>query len=92
MILSHLSFQPGQHARELNPYWKDGGTGLPEEEKQAKSQNQIRGVGDSGASWIRRAYQRAVQQAQEEGVTLEEIAQRRWGVRVLCINSLTKIS
>ncbi|CAG0879170.1 unnamed protein product [Darwinula stevensoni] len=71
--------KPGQHTRELNPYWKDGGTGLPKEEKQAKRQNPVHGVGDNGVSWIRRAYQRAVQQAQEEGVPLEEIARRRWG-------------
>lgn len=29
--------KPGQSSLELNPYWKDGGTGLPPEEKPAKS-------------------------------------------------------
>lgn len=28
--------KPGQSARELNPYWKDGGTGLPKEKEVNK--------------------------------------------------------
>lgn len=27
-----ITDRPGQSARELNPYWKDGGNGLPKEE------------------------------------------------------------
>ena len=27
---------PGQSARELNPYWKNGGTGLPPEKMISK--------------------------------------------------------
>jgi len=28
---------PGQHPRELNPYWKSGGSGLPQEKVQQQS-------------------------------------------------------
>lgn len=32
-VCAHLWFtQAGLHKLELNPYWKDGGTGLPPEE------------------------------------------------------------
>ena len=27
--------RPGAHPRELNPYWRDGGTGLPPERESA---------------------------------------------------------
>ena len=27
--------QPGQHPKELNPYWKSGGAGLPIEERRS---------------------------------------------------------
>ena len=34
----------GQHSRELNPFWKNGGTGLPptEEELREKEKQKIR--------------------------------------------------
>ena len=38
-------------------------------------------IGDGGRSWIEKAYERAVQQAKEEGVPLEDIVKKRWGVR-----------
>ncbi|CAH3184070.1 unnamed protein product, partial [Porites lobata] len=33
--------QPGQHPKELNPYWKDGGTGLPSERENAQETRQV---------------------------------------------------
>ena len=37
-------------------------------------------VGDGGRSWIHKAYERAKQQAEEDGIPLEDIVTRRWGV------------
>ncbi|XP_046383601.1 CWF19-like protein 2 [Ischnura elegans] len=71
--------KPGQSSRELNPYWKDGGTGLPEEKPDDRGARALGGVGDKGADWLRRALRRAKEQAEEEGRTLEDIAQERWG-------------
>nr|CAD7265233.1 unnamed protein product [Timema shepardi] len=70
--------KPGQSAQELNPYWKDGGSGLPETEKQSVKQAST-SVGDRGADWLRRALRRAEEQAQEQGRSLEEVAAERWG-------------
>ena len=70
------------HSRELNPYWKEGGTGLPQANKE-----QIRSVdsklprpGDGGISWLKKAYQRCEEKAKEEGRSLEDVAAERWGV------------
>ena len=69
----------GQSDRELNPYWKDGGTGLPEE-KQSKGPILLQNaVGDYGVDWLRRALKRAKEQASSEGRSLEEVAAERWG-------------
>lgn len=75
--------EPGQHERELNPYWKEGGTGLPEEEPHKKKKVAPVSVdiaaGDGGAEWWQRAYQRCVEQSKEQGKTLEEVAADRYG-------------
>ena len=68
--------------RELNPFWKDGGTGLPEEDpakKQASPQVKA-GVGDGGAGWLRRQFKRAKEMAEEQGRSIEDLAAERWGV------------
>ncbi|KAL4230580.1 hypothetical protein ACF0H5_010958 [Mactra antiquata] len=82
-IQKELLNKPGTHAKELNPYWKDGGTGLPEEKdkptEEKESSSQAKGLGDAGLSWLRKSYQRCVQQAEEEGRPLEELAAERWG-------------
>lgn len=70
--------KPGQHPHELNPFWKEGGSGLPDEnhasDKMSKS-----AVGDGGRNWILRSYKRALEQAEAENKSLEEIAIKRWG-------------
>ncbi|KAJ9575240.1 hypothetical protein L9F63_025809 [Diploptera punctata] len=70
----------GQTDCELNPYWKDGGTGLPEE-KDTRNQPTLseKAVGDYGVDWLRRALKRAKEQAVEEGKSLEAVAAERWG-------------
>ena len=89
MIL--LLFQPGSHARELNPHWKNGGTGLPEEEKSVKKSTAGPVAGDGGLSWLRTAYLRFKKQAEEEGKDLEEVVAERWGVSLATILFLSDL-
>jgi hypothetical protein len=72
----------GQHERELNPYWKDGGTGLPEEKVAPKKASAPLPVGDGGYSWMKKAYDRCVEQAKEENRTLEDVATEKYGVGI----------
>ncbi|XP_048512561.1 CWF19-like protein 2 homolog isoform X2 [Athalia rosae] len=59
--------------RELNPYWKNGGTGLPETEDSRNANNKI------DVRWLRKSLQRAQEEAAETGKSLEEVAAERWG-------------
>ncbi|XP_022946470.1 CWF19-like protein 2 isoform X1 [Cucurbita moschata] len=69
--------------RELNPYFKDNGTGYPEESDRTKSDIDKlpppRIVGDGGASWRLKALKRAEEQAARDGRRLEEVVEERWG-------------
>ncbi|KAL8191048.1 UNVERIFIED_CONTAM: hypothetical protein K2H54_066964, partial [Gekko kuhli] len=62
--------------RELNPYWKDGGTGLPSQED-----NSIKAtvVEDGGLGWLKKSYQRMREQSERENRDLEEIIAERYG-------------
>ncbi|NXS78565.1 C19L2 protein, partial [Erpornis zantholeuca] len=64
--------------RELNPYWKDGGTGLPPEDEEA-SVKKVTLVEDAGLSWLRKSYQRMKEQAEREKRNFEEIVAERYG-------------
>ena len=67
--------KPGQHPKELNPYWKGGGTGLPSECHGSSS-----ATGKlEGRSWMLRMYKRALEQAEQRNVPFEEIAEKQWG-------------
>ena len=87
VFFSHY-FQPGQHARELNPYWKDGGVGLPQDiaasskPVTAPVTSAPKVAGDGGLMWIRKAVDRCLEQAKETGVSVEEIAADRYGVSI----------
>ena len=70
--------QPGQHPKELNPYWRGGGKGLPSEEMDSSSHSHGK-TGDGGRSWLLRSYKRALERAEEEGRSIDEIATERWG-------------
>jgi hypothetical protein len=86
----------GQTDRELNPYWRDGGTGLPQEKKAEELGNResqtlpVKSVGDHGLDWLQRALKRTKEQAANEGRNVEEVAAERWGVRRIpsCSNLL----
>jgi hypothetical protein len=77
----------GQTDRELNPYWRDGGTGLPQEKKAEGLGNRksrtlpVKSVGDHGVDWLQRALKHTNEQAANEGRSVEEVAAERWGVR-----------
>uniref|UniRef100_A0A4W5KR67 CWF19 like cell cycle control factor 2 n=1 Tax=Hucho hucho TaxID=62062 RepID=A0A4W5KR67_9TELE len=71
--------QAGLHKLELNPFWKDGGSGLPPEEKASNVVRKAATVDDGGLGWLRRSYQRMREQAEREQRSLEVIVAERYG-------------
>nr|XP_023422032.1 CWF19-like protein 2 [Cavia porcellus] len=65
--------------RELNPYWKDGGTGLPSEDCGVSSLTKASGVEDGGLSWLRKSCQRMREQAEKQNRKFEDIVAERYG-------------
>ncbi|XP_066227688.1 CWF19-like protein 2 [Saccopteryx leptura] len=65
--------------RELNPYWKDGGTGLPPEEYNMSSVTKVSVIEDGGLSWLRKSYQRMKEQAEKQNRNFEDIVAERYG-------------
>ncbi|XP_054380962.1 CWF19-like protein 2 isoform X3 [Pongo abelii] len=65
--------------RELNPYWKDGGTGLPPENCSVSSITKVSVVEDDGLSWIRKSYLRMKEQAEKQNRNFEDIVAERYG-------------
>lgn len=70
----NLLDRPGQSDRELNPYWKDGGDGLPQINPGKFDNPQV-----LDANWLKKSLRRAEEQAHRDGKTLEEVATERWG-------------
>ncbi|KAL0133790.1 hypothetical protein PUN28_001038 [Cardiocondyla obscurior] len=66
--------KPGQSSRELNPYWKNGGDGLPQNYLEKSINHQI-----LDANWLKKSLQRAKEQALQDGKSLEEVVAERWG-------------
>ena len=77
-------------SRELNPYWKEGGTGLPSEHPDHNPPPPASGttvrMNDGGLSWWRKAYRRCTELAAEENRPLEEIAAERYGVCMIRVH------
>ncbi|XP_026233453.1 CWF19-like protein 2 isoform X2 [Anabas testudineus] len=71
--------QAGLHKLELNPYWKDGGTGLPPEEIAGTALKKGAVVNDGGLSWLRKSYQRMKEQAEREQRSLNDVVAERYG-------------
>ena len=72
--------KPVSNVKELNPYWKNDGIGLPTEAEKGGLTGGGRGrllpppgVGDGGASWRMKALKRAQEQAAREGKKLDEV-------------------
>ncbi|KAM4701519.1 CWF19-like protein 2 isoform 2-T2 [Discoglossus pictus] len=66
-------------ARELNPFWKDGGSGLPPAEGDLTSVKKVVHIEDGGLSWLRKAHQRMKEQSEREKRNLEDIIAERYG-------------
>ncbi|KAJ1113610.1 hypothetical protein NDU88_001852 [Pleurodeles waltl] len=66
-------------SRELNPYWRDGGTGLPPEEGDAAPAKRAMLVEDGGLSWLQKSYQRMKEQSEKDKRNLNEIIAERYG-------------
>ncbi|KAF3692870.1 CWF19-like protein 2 [Channa argus] len=71
--------EAGLHKLELNPYWKDGGTGLPPEELAGTAVKTGTVVNDGGLSWLRKSYQRMKEQAEREQRSLNDVVAERYG-------------
>ncbi|XP_065816557.1 CWF19-like protein 2 isoform X1 [Labrus bergylta] len=71
--------QAGLHKLELNPYWKDGGSGLPPEEKAGTATTKVSVVNDAGLSWLRKSFQRMKEQAEREQRSLKDVVSERYG-------------
>ncbi|XP_049634506.1 CWF19-like protein 2 [Suncus etruscus] len=65
--------------RELNPYWKDGGTGLPPEDCRVSSVTKVSVIEDGGLSWLRKSYQRMKEQAEKQNRNFEDVVAERYG-------------
>nr|KAF6354660.1 CWF19 like cell cycle control factor 2 [Myotis myotis] len=65
--------------RELNPYWKDGGTGLPPEDCTTSSVTKVSVIEDGGLSWLRKSYQRMKEQAEKQNRNFEDTVAERYG-------------
>ncbi|XP_048837351.1 CWF19-like protein 2 [Brienomyrus brachyistius] len=75
---SQMLEQAGLHKLELNPYWKDGGCGLPPEDIAAPA-HKAAVVDDGGLSWLRGSYQRMKEQAERESRSLAQVVSERYG-------------
>ncbi|XP_036939779.1 CWF19-like protein 2 [Acanthopagrus latus] len=74
--------QAGLHKLELNPYWKDGGSGLPPVEmagSAAKKASAGPVVNDGGLSWLRKSQQRMKEQAEREQRSFKDVVAERYG-------------
>ncbi|XP_078401640.1 CWF19-like protein 2 isoform X1 [Cetorhinus maximus] len=67
------------YKRELNPYWKDGGSGLPTEENDSAPVQKAAMVEDGGLRWLRQSYKRMKEQAERDQCSLEDIIATRYG-------------
>uniref|UniRef100_A0A8D3E001 CWF19-like protein 2 n=1 Tax=Scophthalmus maximus TaxID=52904 RepID=A0A8D3E001_SCOMX len=72
--------QAGLHKLELNPYWKNGGSGLPPGEMAATAAKKAGPVvNDGGLSWLRKSYQRMEEQAERQQRSITEVVAERYG-------------
>ncbi|KAA0702386.1 CWF19-like protein 2 [Triplophysa tibetana] len=71
--------QAGIHRLELNPYWKDGGSGLPPGNAAGTAVKRAGVVNDGGVSWLQKSYQRMKEQAEREKRSVQSVVAERYG-------------
>ncbi|XP_056613355.1 CWF19-like protein 2 isoform X2 [Triplophysa dalaica] len=71
--------QAGLHRLELNPYWKDGGRGLPPGDAAGTVVKRAGVVNDGGVSWLQKSYQRMNEQAEREKRSVQSVVAERYG-------------
>nr|XP_019944229.1 PREDICTED: CWF19-like protein 2 [Paralichthys olivaceus] len=71
--------QAGLHKLELNPYWKNGGTGMPPGVTAGTAVKKGSVVNDGGLSWLRKSYQRMKEQAEREQRSVNDVVAERYG-------------
>ncbi|CAH8562865.1 unnamed protein product [Heterobilharzia americana] len=69
---------------ELNPYLKDGGSGLPINEPSSKSI-----LTKENQSWLYKSFSRCVETSEETGVSLREVLLQRWDA--ITVDDMLKI-
>ncbi|KAL0270918.1 UNVERIFIED_CONTAM: hypothetical protein PYX00_008189 [Menopon gallinae] len=67
--------KPGQSARELNPYWKDGGNGLPPTREESLSQ----GGKNNDVKYLKNLLKKATEIAESTGESVAKIVYEEWG-------------
>eukprot|EP00051_Salpingoeca_urceolata_P018733 m.265895 g.265895 ORF g.265895 m.265895 type:complete len:811 (-) comp19267_c0_seq1:1484-3916(-) len=66
----------GQHSRELNPFWKDGGSGLPPERSPGSDAQGSKGSPASGG-WKQRAFGKLRESAKRKGRDIDDEMRRK---------------
>jgi hypothetical protein len=66
-------YDPSTHSRELNPYWKEGGLGVPSTDIKTASDR------SGGVEWLTKAYERSQELAKQENRSLEDVVAERYG-------------
>ncbi|VDP88405.1 unnamed protein product [Echinostoma caproni] len=65
-------------AVELNPYWNDGGSGIPEGENASQGLTAKSTLTDENEAWLYKSYKRCLEQAKEQKVPVRQLLLERW--------------
>lgn len=84
-MISICTFQAKYDSRELNPFWKNGGTGLPDNVPTENVKLCAVTTGDHGVEWLYKSLQRCKERAKDENRPLEDVAADHWGVSFVII-------
>ncbi|VDN34730.1 unnamed protein product [Dibothriocephalus latus] len=83
LIIADFAQTKQRTVSELNPYWADGGTGLPEDDASTTTTGTKPVLTSTNESWLRRAYDRAEEEAQSSGRSVRSILLDRWDEKIV---------